>query len=56
MSDLFILYLWVSYLYTLGAVGKNITSSGKGRSLPALVVFILAPITMPLIIGQKYDK
>ena len=56
MSDLFILYLWVSYLYALGAVGKNLVSVGQGLSLPAFVVLLLAPLTMPLIIGQKHNK
>ena len=56
MSELFILYLWVSYFYVLGAVGKNLVSIGVGRSLPAFVVLILAPLTMPLTIGQKHDK
>ena len=56
MSDVFILYLWVSYIYALGAVGKNLVSVGEGRSLPAFVVLLLAPLTMPLIIGQNHDK
>ena len=53
MNDLFILYLWVSYFYTLGLVGENLVSIGKGRSLPAFVVLLLAPITMPLNIGRE---
>jgi hypothetical protein len=56
MSDVFILYLWVSYIYALGAVGKNLFSVGEGLSLPAFVVLLLAPLTMPLIIGQNHDK
>jgi ABC-type transport system involved in cytochrome c biogenesis permease component len=56
MSDLFILYLWVSYFYMLGAIGGALTSIGEKRSLPAFFTLLLAPLTMPILIGMKHDE
>ncbi len=48
MSDIFILYLWVSYLFSVGSVAQDFKISDT-------VYIIFAPIMVPVAMGIAFN-
>ena len=54
MSDLFILYAVVCYLFFIGGLFKSWDSIDATSKVISLLVLLVAPLVLPIFIGMNY--